>query len=95
MVFQEAAAAGVPAIGTAISAIPELIEDGTTGLLVAPGDRGALVRALATLVQSADLRLRMGRAARERMLAIASPAAYAHKLQAVIEHVMERHVQRS
>lgn len=95
MVFQEAAAAGVPVIATAINAIPELVEDGTTGLLIAPGDRGGLVRALATLVRSPELRLRMGRAARERMLAMASPGTYARNLQALIEDVMESHVQRT
>ena len=39
MVFQEAAAAAVPAIATAINAIPELVQDGLTGLLIKPGDR--------------------------------------------------------
>jgi glycosyltransferase involved in cell wall biosynthesis len=95
MVFQEAAAAGVPAIATAINAIPEIVEDGTTGLLVAPGDSCGLVRALTTLVRSPELRLRMGRAARERMLAMASRENYARALQALIEDIMESHVRQT
>ena len=91
MVFQEAAAAGVPAIATPINAIPELVEDGTTGLFVRPDDRADLVRAMAALVGSPDLRLRMGCAARDRMLAIASPETYARNLSALIEDVMENH----
>jgi len=92
MVFQEAAAAGLPAIATSINAIPELVEDGATGMLVKPDDREDLVLAMRTLVQSADLRLRMGGAARERMLAKASPETYARNLSALIEGVMESHV---
>jgi glycosyltransferase involved in cell wall biosynthesis len=94
MVFQEAAAAAVPAIATAINAIPELVEDGSTGLLIKPGDRGDLVRAMRTLVQSPDLRVRMGAAARNRMLAMASPDTYAAQLNALIKHVQESHAQR-
>jgi alpha-maltose-1-phosphate synthase len=93
MVFQEAAAAGVPSIATAINAIPELVQDGSTGLLISPGDRGDLVRAMRTLVQSPDLRARMGAAARERMLMMASPDLYAAKLNSLIEDVQETHVQ--
>ena len=46
LVFQEAAAAGIPAIGTRLNAIPEIVEDGETGLLVTPGDTSQLVAAL-------------------------------------------------
>jgi glycosyltransferase involved in cell wall biosynthesis len=95
MVFQEAAAAAVPAIATAINAIPELVQDGSTGLLINPGDRGDLVRAMRALVQSPDLRARMGAAARERMLTIASPDTYAEKLNALIKHVQESHAERT
>src|SRR5206468_10041740 len=64
MVFQEAAVAGVPAIGTRINAIPELVDDGATGLLVRPADCRDLVGAMRTLVDCADRRLQMGAAAR-------------------------------
>jgi glycosyltransferase involved in cell wall biosynthesis len=95
MVFQEAAAAGVPTIATAINAIPEIVEDGTTGLLIKPDDRADLVRAMRTLIQSAELRVRMGHAARDRMLSIASPQVYARNLHALIDGVLEHHGQPS
>ena len=95
MVFQEAAAAAVPVIATAINAIPELVEDGSTGLLIERGNRGDLVRAMRALAQSPDLRARMGAAARERMLTIASPDTYAAKLKALITDAQESHVQRT
>jgi alpha-maltose-1-phosphate synthase len=95
MVFQEAAVAGVPAIATRINAIPELVEDGVTGVLVEPDDVAGLVAAIRGLVDSADARARMGAAAQQRMRALASPDAYAAKLTALIEQVQERHVRRA
>ena len=91
MVFQEAAIAGVPAIGTAINAIPELIDDGVTGLLVRPDHGRDLIGAMRACVESADLRLRMGAAARHRMLAIASPDRYAATLHDLIEDLVHTH----
>jgi len=88
IVYEEAAAAGLPAIGTAINAVPEIIEDGTTGLLVPPGDVAALVRALRALIDSADLRRRLGTAARARVRQLAFPDRYASKLAPLIHRVM-------
>ena len=56
----EAAAAELPLIGTAVAGVPEIVVDGQTGLVVPPGDRGALVNALRTLVDQPMLRRRLG-----------------------------------
>jgi glycosyltransferase involved in cell wall biosynthesis len=88
LVYQEAAAAGVPVIATRINAIPEIVEDGRTGLLVPPGDAAALVRSMQTLVGSADLRHRMGAAAMAR-IAPATCAAYAAQLQRLITAALD------
>ena len=90
LVFQEAAAAGLPRIGTRTSAVPELIADGTSGLLVAPGDPQSLVQALGTLVQSPELRNHFGRAAREQVLRDAHPDAYRRKLTWIIQDAAAR-----
>jgi glycosyltransferase involved in cell wall biosynthesis len=45
-VVSEAHAVGTPVIGTAIGAMPELIQDGINGLLLPPGDARALTAAL-------------------------------------------------
>lgn len=87
MVFQEAAAAGLPVIGTRLNAVPEIVDDGATGLLVPPGDAGALVEALRTLLASAELRRRMGEAGRARMERVADPADYAARLRGLIREV--------
>jgi glycosyltransferase involved in cell wall biosynthesis len=88
MVFQEAAAAGLPAIATAINAVPEIVTDGKTGLLVAPGDAQALVGALRALVESPDLRVRLGAAALDRIRVTGDPRRYAAKLETIIYSVL-------
>jgi glycosyltransferase involved in cell wall biosynthesis len=87
IVYEEAAAAGVPAIGTAINAVPEIIVDGETGFLLPAGDRGALVRALRTLISAPDLRRSLGTAARARMQRTAFPDVYAARLSAIVGSV--------
>jgi glycosyltransferase involved in cell wall biosynthesis len=88
MVFQEAAAAGLPAIGTSINAIPELIVDGETGVLVPADECRALTSAMRALVESADLRYRMGGAARRRILDIASLHRYAAALNRLMNNAV-------
>jgi glycogen(starch) synthase len=65
----EAMAAGKAVVATRTGGVPELVEDGTTGLLVPPGDADALAVAIRTLAGNADLRLELGRAGRERAAA--------------------------
>ena len=52
----EAQACGTPVVATRAGGIPEFVEDGTTGLLVAPGDATALAAALTRLLDDAALR---------------------------------------
>jgi glycosyltransferase involved in cell wall biosynthesis len=63
----EAMACGVPAVGTRTGGLPELIEDGASGLIVPPADAPALADGLCALLQDAGLRDRMGRAARRQV----------------------------
>jgi alpha-maltose-1-phosphate synthase len=90
LVYQEAAAAGLPVVATRINAVPEIVEHGHTGILVPPGDAAALVRAMESLIASAELRRRLGHAAQTR-IAAATPAAYAARLQSLIASVLETH----
>lgn len=87
MVFQEAAAAGLPAIGTRINAVPEVINDGQSGLLVAPGASEPLIRALNQLIASAERRRDMGARARDFIVRSAHPDAYRRTLAAAIQRV--------
>ena len=68
VVLMEAMAMGIPCVSTQITGIPELIRDGTDGLLVAPSDLDALVNALAKLMDDASLRERFSSSGRKRIL---------------------------
>lgn len=64
--LMEAAACGVPAVATAVGGVPELIEDGVTGLLPPLGDPAAFAAALERLLDDPALAAAMGAAARRR-----------------------------
>jgi len=91
LVYQEAAAAGLPAIGSRLNAVPEIIEDGVTGLLVTPGSVTGIASALDTLIASAELRERLGRAARRKIALDADPVAHRARLVALIRQVAGQH----
>ena len=74
-VVVEAAAAGLPAIGSRIYGIVDAIEDGRTGLLVEPANPGDLAAAMQRLADDAVFRQSLGKAARERALKDFSQAA--------------------
>ena len=66
-VLVEAMAMGIPAVSTAISGIPELIENGVNGLLVPEKNPAALAAAINTLLQHGELARRLGLAGRARV----------------------------
>ncbi|HWM10364.1 MAG TPA: glycosyltransferase family 4 protein [Solirubrobacteraceae bacterium] len=63
----EAMAAGLPVVASAVGGVPEIVADGTTGLLVPRDDAPALAAALEALLADAALRRRLGAAGRERV----------------------------
>ena len=63
----EAMAMGIPVVSTTIGAIPEIVDHGVDGLLVPPNDAEALAAALGRLLGDADLRRRLGGAARRKV----------------------------
>ena len=68
-VLMEAQSQGLACVATAISAIPELIRDRETGLLVAERDPAALAGALAGLIADPARRHALGRAGQQRIVA--------------------------
>jgi glycosyltransferase involved in cell wall biosynthesis len=66
-VLAEAMAAGLPVISTCVSGIPELVEDGRTGLLVGPRDPAALADALERLLCDPKKRQSLAAAARRKI----------------------------
>jgi glycosyltransferase involved in cell wall biosynthesis len=68
-VLLEAQSQGLACVSADLSGIPELIEDGATGVLVPPGDRAALSGALAALIRDPGRRRRLGAAGEARVRA--------------------------
>ncbi len=66
----EAMACGLPVIVSRSGALPDLVQDGRTGLVVERGDADGLARAIEILLDDPDRRVAMGRAARERVAAL-------------------------
>jgi sugar transferase (PEP-CTERM/EpsH1 system associated) len=62
----EAMSSGLPVVATRVGGNPELVDEGITGRLVAPGDPSALADALGEYVRNAGLRAAHGAAARRR-----------------------------
>lgn len=68
LVALEAMAAGRPLVASAVGGLPDLVLDGTTGILVPPGDVSALRASILQLLTEPERCARMGRAARQRAL---------------------------
>jgi glycosyltransferase involved in cell wall biosynthesis len=64
MSLLEALSAGLPAVATPVGAVPDVVVDGVTGCLVAPGDQAGLKRALSKLLLDRAYAARLGDAAR-------------------------------
>lgn len=67
LVLLEALVRGRPVVASAVGGIADVVEDGTTGTLVPPGDAPALAVALEQLQRKADRAWRMGRTGAERV----------------------------
>jgi glycosyltransferase involved in cell wall biosynthesis len=82
----QAAALGLPLVGTRRGAIPEIISNGQTGLLVAE-DPAAIATAWAGLFEDSDRRLEMGRAARRDAFIRFRPDRFAAWMERFYENV--------
>ncbi|HXQ28029.1 MAG TPA: glycosyltransferase family 4 protein [Gemmatimonadales bacterium] len=67
VVLLEAMNSGIPVVASRVGGIPDIVEDGVSGLLVPPGDEAALADALGRLIRDPDLAARLGAAGRERV----------------------------
>jgi mannosyltransferase len=85
----EAMAAGVALVATRAGGAERVVTDGETGVLVPPGDVGALIAALELLMRDPQRAAEMGRRARTRVTAEFSIDAEVARIAAVYRRVLE------
>ena len=88
MVLLEAAATGVPIVGSRVGGIPEAVHDEVTGFLVPAQDPAALARRISDLLDDPALRLRMGAAARRFVEARFDIGQQTERLEALYDAVL-------
>lgn len=91
----EAMAASVPVVATRVGGIPEIVEDGITGVLVSPpATAEAFAAALAPLLASAEGRARLGAAGRSRYQREFGAEPWARRVRAVYDRVLSDRVEK-
>lgn len=87
----EAMACGRPVVASAVDALPEVVADGETGILVPPEDDLALATALLELLWKSELRAKMGTAGRHRVKELFSFDIFKHRILSLYGEVEMRH----
>lgn len=85
----EAMSCGIPCIATAIDGPRDIIEDGRSGLLVEPENVASLSEAIRKLAGDSELRGRLGRGARERVLKEYTIGTEVRRTEAVYREVLD------
>ena len=89
MAALEAMAMKVPVIATMVGGLPEIVDEGKTGMLIPPADVDALYKALKYLIQNRELRGKMGEAGRDRVRERFSTANSVRKTERVYLDVLQ------
>ena len=84
----EAMACAKPVVATKVGGLPEVVEDGVTGLLVPPNDPFALADAVAKLLLDHEWRTELGRCGRDRALRLFGSDSYAEHILSACEELL-------
>jgi glycosyltransferase involved in cell wall biosynthesis len=85
IVLLEAMLAGLPIVATRVSAVPEIVIDGVTGILAPPGDEDGIAAGLTALISDPERRRELGEAGRRRAREEFSVARMTDRTVAVYE----------
>lgn len=89
LVNLEAMAMGKPVVAFAHGALPGIVTDGETGVLIPPGDEAALAKAVVLLLQDPARRAAMGRAGRTRVEECFTAERIASEMEATLQEVVK------
>lgn len=81
---------GCPSVATSVGGIPEVVENGKSGVLVPAGDADALARGVESLIASPRLRATLGRAAQQRARSHFSAEQIVPRYEALYRRVTAR-----
>jgi glycogen(starch) synthase len=95
LILVEAMMYGKPVIACRAGGMPEVVEDGATGLLAEPGEVASLERCLERLIGDAALRKRLGEAGRQRYEARFTPRRMARDMAAFMTEIGRRNSETS
>ena len=85
----EAGCRGRAVVGSRVGGIPDVVADGETGVLVPPGDAGALTASLVRVLADRELAERLGSEGRKRVGPwVATPDEYARRVRALVDGVV-------
>ena len=92
IVAKEAAACGVPVVGTLHGGLPDIVDDGETGYLVPERDAGALAERLAVLLANEELRADFGRKSRLKMERQFGVRSVSSRLEEIYDSVVDARI---
>ncbi len=90
-VAAEAMAAGKPVVASAVGGVPEVVDDGVTGILVPPGDVPRLVKAILSILTNQAIAREMGIAGRKRAKALFSIEMNVSKTEKVYLEILNQY----
>jgi hypothetical protein len=94
LIYLEAMAWGKPVIGCSVGGVPEVIDDGETGLLIPPNDEQSLADAIIRLLTNNELRVQIGRNALKKMKSDFSKETMAMKSMQIFKSTIENNMKR-